>query len=327
MTVTMERAAVTFRLALLGCGIGMLTALFAACGSSDDGGGSGAASGDIVVSFASYEPLVGANNRVIVGLLTNDNNFISYGDVSMRFFRLGEQNEQPQLAGEATGRFIPVPGEGVASPPSRPTVVPPSGGRGVYEALGVNFDRAGFWQVEVTANLSDGARTGAAAFQVQDKATLPNVGNQAIASINPIIGSDAPGGAIDSRFVTDGKIPDPELHAVTIADAIRSGKPTLVVFATPVFCVSRFCGPVTDMVHSIEPDFRGRANVIHVEIWNDFQKKTINRAAADWIYRGDNLTEPWFFLIGQDGKIVARWDNVASREQIVLALEQALRQG
>ncbi|MSQ61764.1 MAG: thioredoxin family protein [Dehalococcoidia bacterium] len=315
----------TIRLALLGCGIGTLAALFASCGSSDEGGASGGARDDIAVSFASYEPLVGANNRIIVGLLTNDNNFISYGDVSMRFFRLGAQNDPPQFVSESIGRFIPVPGEGAAALPSRPTVVPPSGGRGVYEALGVNFDRAGYWRVEVTANLSDGARAGAAAFQVQQKASLPNVGDQAIASLNPIIGSDAPGGAIDSRFVSDGKIPDPELHSMTIADAIRSGKPTLVVFATPVFCVSRFCGPVTDMVQEIEREFRGRANVIHVEIWNDFQKKAINKAAADWIYRGDNLTEPWFFLIGKDGKIAARWDNLASREQIVQALQQALR--
>ena len=321
----MGRVVSTLRLALLSGGIGALALMFAACSSSGDGEANDAEGGDLVVAFASYEPLVGANNRVIVGLLTNDNNFISYGDVSMRFFRLGAQNEAPQLAGEAAGHFIPVPGEGVASPPSRPTVVPPSGGRGVYEALGVNFDRAGFWQVEVTADLSDGARSGTAAFEVLAEAKVPNVGDQATASINPIIGSAAPDAAIDSRFVADGRIPDPELHSMTIADAIESGKPTLLVFATPVYCVSQFCGPVTDMVQDIEREFRGQANVIHVEIWSDFQNKVINRAAADWIFRDEGLTEPWFFLISKEGKVAARWDNMASREEIVQALEQSLR--
>jgi hypothetical protein len=33
-----------------------------------------------------------------------------------------------------------------------------------------------------------------------------------------------------------------------VADAIAAGRPVMVVGSTPVFCVSRFCGPITDAV-------------------------------------------------------------------------------
>ncbi len=89
-----------------------------------------------------------------------------------------------------------------------------------------------------------------------------------------------------------------------------------MVFSTPTYCVSRFCGPVTDMVLGLSRDYKDRAEFIHVEIWRDFEKGEINKAAAEWLYRGEDLQEPWVFLIGADGKIVARWDNVATREEI-----------
>ncbi len=44
-----------------------------------------------------------------------------------------------------------------------------------------------------------------------------------------------------------------------------------MVFATPVFCVSRFCGPVTEMVEELAHRYDDRAVFIHVEIWKDFQ--------------------------------------------------------
>jgi hypothetical protein len=126
----------------------------------------------------------------------------------------------------------------------------------------------------------------------------------------------APRSAVDSRARGGKKIPDSELHEATIAEAMRRGRPALVVFSTPVYCVSRFCGPITDMVEELARDYSGRAEFIHVEIWRDFEKGVINEAAAEWLLRDNDLREPWVFLIGHDGRIVARWDNVATRDEI-----------
>ena len=77
--------------------------------------------------------------------------------------------------------------------------------------------------------------------------------------------------AIDSRARGGEPIPDPELHTTSIADAIAAGHPALVVFSTPVYCVSRFCGPVTDLVAELAAEYGDRADFIHVEIYRDFE--------------------------------------------------------
>jgi hypothetical protein len=33
------------------------------------------------------------------------------------------------------------------------------------------------------------------------------------------------------------------------------------------------------------------------------------------------LLEPWVFLVGADGRVAARWDNVATRQEIEPLLE------
>jgi hypothetical protein len=80
--------------------------------------------------------------------------------------------------------------------------------------------------------------------------------------------------------------------------------------------VSRFCGPVTDVIQELAAEYGDRAAFIHVEIWRDFEENVVNEAAADWLLREGDLQEPWVFLIGSNGRVVARWDNVATRREI-----------
>jgi hypothetical protein len=129
--------------------------------------------------------------------------------------------------------------------------------------------------------------------------------------------SNAPLRAIDSRAEGGARVPDPELHRTTIARSIGLHQPALVVFSTPVFCISRFCGPITNMVDKLSKRYRDRANFIHVEIWRDYRHHVLNKAAADWLYHHNDLREPWVFLIGSNGRIVARWDNVVDMAEVV----------
>ena len=50
--------------------------------------------------------------------------------------------------------------------------------------------------------------------------------------------------------------------------------------------------------------------------------QTANKAATDWLYRNDNLNEPWVYLIGADGKIADRWDNVVTQVEIEPSLQK-----
>lgn len=300
--------------------------LLASCSTAGDGEGppkKGGQGQGLVVQVANYELTAGGENRFIAGLLTEDNLFVSGGTVAMRFLLLAKGSGDPQSIEEAVGTFLHID-EGHGPPPERPTVGPASIGRGVYSANPVAFEIEGTWQVEVEADLGGGdVRTATAAFQVLAEPLVPAPGQKAPRTENLTIGSKgAPAVAIDSRAEAAGGIPDPELHETTIAAAIEAERPVLAVFATPVYCVSRFCGPITDMVAGLANEYADRAAFVHVEIWRDFQNQVVNKAAAEWILRGDDLTEPWIFLIGADGRIVARWDNVATPQEIEPLLKE-----
>jgi hypothetical protein len=202
-------------------------------------------------------------------------------------------------------------------------VTAPTEGRGVYQAT-VTFDSAGFWVAEVTADIEGlGPQTAEASFAVLDDPELPAPGDEAEPTENLTVDSKGvPLAAIDSRAATMEEVPDPELHEWTIARAIGEGRPALVVFATPVFCVSRFCGPVTKMVEELADRYEDRAVFIHVEIWEDHDDQTLNQAAVDWLQmpNGD-LTEPWLYLIGADGTIVDRWSSMWSLSEVEAELE------
>jgi hypothetical protein len=307
--------------------IAAAAAVMVACSQSPEPGDGNRppAARALIAQVASYELVSGEKNRLIVGLLTEENRLVVGGAVGFRFTFLGDEEApaEGEPAGAATGEFLPLPGQEGTTFPDRPTIVSPAEARGVYRAEAVTFDRPGFYQVEVRADLGAGdVRTASAAFEVVAEPAYPAPGDRAPRTENLIIGSDAPLEAIDSRAGLEGKIPDPALHRTTIASAIRRGRPAVVVFATPVYCISQFCGPVTDMVAGLARDYRGVAEFIHVEIWRNFQEQVVNRGAAEWLLRRGDLTEPWVFLIGPDGRILARWDNVATREEIEPWLER-----
>ena len=161
-----------------------------------------------------------------------------------------------------------------------------------------------------------------AAFNVYPEHRIPAPGDEALATKNLTIDSKgAPAVAIDSRAQDGAKVPDPELHDTTIAAAIRAGRPALVQFATPVYCVSRFCGPTVEAQEELAAEYGDVAEFIHVEIWRDYDESVVNQAAADWLLRGDDLTEPWLYLIDADGMIVERWGPLFDLDDVRAALD------
>ena len=294
--------------------------LVAACSSSDDDAAPStdpASAQELVVQVASYDLAVGPPSRIIAGVVTNDQRLVGHGSVTMRFSYLGtgQAGSRPQPSGPPVeASFLPVVGAPPPAP-SEPRLVEGSE-RGVYSAQR-GFDRAGFWQMEVTARVGGKQRRGTGAFQVLDHHLVPALGDPAPRTENlTVTSTDAPRAAIDSRAGTDGEVPDPDLHRSTIAQTLDAKRPAVVVFATPVYCVSRFCGPVTDLVEEMAGTYGDRASFVHVEIWRDFQANTLNKGAADWVFRGGDLKEPWVFVIGADGRITARFDNVVSRAEL-----------
>jgi hypothetical protein len=180
------------------------------------------------------------------------------------------------------------------------------------------------WQADVSFDVDGQPVALTTRFQVADKPTLPAPGQKAIPSENLTMDSKVNPQAIDSRAQDGAAVPDPELHQDTIAGAIAAHRAALVLFATPVYCQSQFCGPSTDALGQIAKTGPKNADYIHIEIYKDYNAnpKVINKAAADWLYRNGDLTEPWLYLIAPDGTIKDRWGPLFDPQQVMSELRQ-----
>jgi hypothetical protein len=135
--------------------------------------------------------------------------------------------------------------------------------------------------------------------------------------------------AIDSLADGGGDIPDPELHRWSIAEAIDRGRPALVLFGTPAYCESQFCGPEVTELQRLAAAYPDRAVFIHVEIWKKYdppETQIVNKGAAEWLLRKlpdgtPEMTEPWLYLIGADGVILDRWGSLFDGDEVAAALE------
>jgi len=303
----------------------LTSGVLAACGSSGGGAATPTAVGSQMQAIMSTSDLyVGAPQRVGVGLPLNDGRLVSFGTVRFTFSYLGTASATASGSPSppVTARYVPTPGTTAGG--STTQVTEPSKARGIFEADDVRFDRAGYWRVAVTAQVQGlGIEHATAAFAVQQTPSLPAPGQKALPTDNLTIRSKGvPKSAIDSRAVVDGKIPDPELHEWTIAQAMKQHRPIVVVFATPLYCQSQFCGPETDAIAALWRQYKDRAVFIHVEIWKDYnaQPQVINKAAADWLFRNGDLTEPWVYLIGSNGVIQDRWSSLFDPAQLAAEL-------
>ena len=314
--------------------VAALAVLVAACGGGDDGETAAPTTtegrgGGLAAQVASYDFVAARAQRFIVGVLDDGGQeLVGYGTVDLAFSYLGTREEprQPPTSGptvEADYRLVP--GEGSSADTSGPRVISSSEGRGVYGADDVRFEQAGLWEVTVSATLEGRDRTATAAFEVLADSAIPAVGDEAPRTVNHLPGATGvPPKAVDSRAGDDGSVPDPALHATTVADAIASGRPVMVVVSTPVYCVSRFCGPITDSVAELAAEHAEQMAFVHLEVWRDFEGKALNAAAAEWIYptRTEEAKEPWVFVVGRDGRISHRFDNVATDVELRAAVAQ-----
>lgn len=312
-----------------------LAVLAAACGGSDTDPGSDPRADEaaenldpaeqLVAQVASFDLAVGEDQRFLVGLFDGNRGVLGGGEVQVRVGFLGQGrpgvDDQVEMSDAATATFLPVPG----SDPEvgdTPDVIE-GGGAGVYQTR-MDFDRAGNWGAQVTFEREDGPVTTTTVFPVAEQHRVPAVGDPAPRTDNPTIESeDVAPVAIDSRAQgEDGEIPDPELHDASIADVLDAGRPMVVVISTPVYCVSQFCGPITEFVAGLAGQYDDRAEFVHLEVWQDFDAEELTPATEEWIFDpqvGGN--EPWVFLVGADGTIQARWDNVLDGQDLTSRLE------
>src|SRR4029079_16299050 len=110
------------------------------------------------------------------------------------------------------------------------------GNKGVYVAR-VDFAKAGAWGVESVVERPDNtSRTMRTRFEVKQQCVTPAVGSPAPRSVQKLMKDVS-----DARQVCTAS-PACAFHDLTVADAVASGKPSLLLFATPAYCTSAVCG-------------------------------------------------------------------------------------
>jgi hypothetical protein len=247
---------------------------------------------------------------------------VTGGSIDVTFTPFGEE----PTSGPVSARYLPAPGT-AGTDADAPALTSPDVARGVYQADDTTFDETGIWNADVAFQIEDTPVTLQTQFEVHEVPRLPAPGQPALKTDSLTIDSDVDPAAIDSRAADGGEVPDPELHDVSIADAVKAGTPALVLFATPVYCQSQFCGPDVEWLEQLAADRPGDAAYIHVEVWKDYQAQTLNEAAAEWLFRDDELTEPWLYLIDADGTIAERWGPLFDPDEVGAALDVAAAKG
>jgi hypothetical protein len=270
---------------------------------------------------ASTDLVVDVAERVQIGIFSSTQDegvrLLTAGSIEVAFRPFEDVDGAPI---ERSATYVPAPGtEGTAD--GVPLLTTPDVGRGVYEADDVTFERAGIWQADVTFTVEGSPYGLSTQFQVHEEARIPAPGDRALRTENLTLDTATDAAALDSRAAHDGEVPDPDLHRWTIAEAIEARRPSLVLFSTPVFCQSQFCGPTVEALEAIADDRPDDAVYIHVEIWEDHAASRLNAAAAEWLLRDGDLSEPWLYLIDARGRIVDRWGPLFDPDDVRAALD------
>lgn len=117
-------------------------------------------------------------------------------------------------------------------------------------------------------------------------------------------------------------------HAVDLADVVGDGRPLAVLVATPAFCSTAYCGPVLDtLIDSVAARGTDDLQVVHIEVYAN-----PDEVGGNFLDPGIRLVpavtelgltfEPSLFLVGGDGVVEDRIDNVFDRTEIDEALDR-----
>ena len=299
----------------------LLAALATACqGSADESEDRLAVTppaGDVTPILASHELTLG-QNRFVLGLQDRDNNLILDAHIHLRFFRL-KDGEAPLEVGAETlpitiqPSFLHEHEDGTSDVHTGAEV-------GGYVAY-VDFNEAGLWGAEVTATVDGDERTlTSVQFEVLEDGSTPAVGELAPRSEQRTLRD------VDDISEIDSSIPSrPEMHELTIAEAIDSGRPTVVAFATPAFCRTRLCGPFLDsLVDPLFERYGDRVTFIHVEPYVAERARQGELVPAPAMVEWGLPSDTWLFVIDQEGRVADKFEAIATVEEVEPVLRRLL---
>ena len=118
----------------------------------------------------------------------------------------------------------------------------------------------------------------------------------------------------------DTRVPPSTMHEEDLSDVLGE-KPVVLLFATPALCQSRVCGPVVDVAEQVKAEYGDEVAFIHMEIHvdNEFDPEKPNLRPQVLAY--GLPTEPWLFVIDENGDVSTRIEGAFSVAELEEALE------
>ena len=276
--------------------------------------------GPPVSLVVSNSDLAVGDNRLSFGLVDRDYMPVRPDAVALRAVYYEPGSATGQVRHRTEAEFLPWP---------------PDGRRGVFSA-NVSFDRAGtatgdtlgIWELHATFDYAQSPAADA------EPLTIGSVVSVAESHRAPFIGdaaplSDTPTGktAADLETISSSPEPDPALYRLSVAQAVRAGKPAVVSFATPAFCVTATCGPQVADLSELAGRYEGQASFVHVEVYRDPHlinpadpARELVPAVSEW----GLVSEPWTFVVGSDGRISDRFEQYVPPRVLEAALLAAI---
>jgi hypothetical protein len=191
----------------------------------------------------------------------------------------------------------------------------PDAVKAVYDAQ-LPLAQSGVYAVLVLTRTAHGLIASSSEIAVAPSLPIPGVGQRP-----PAVATDTLASVHGDVKLLTTRIPPDDMHAVSF-DQVLGKRPIALLFSTPALCVSRVCGPVTDIMVELEHEFGGRIAFIHEEIYvgNDPGEGLRPQMKAFHL-----ATEPWLFTVNAKGVIAARLSGAFGVDEARAALEAALR--
>jgi hypothetical protein len=123
--------------------------------------------------------------------------------------------------------------------------------------------------------------------------------------------------------LTSAPSPNPAFYQLSLDQALANGKATVLLFATPAFCQTRFCGPDYEIISGLQAHYGEAINFIHVEIYTGLPNPASNNwEIAPAMAAFGLTTEPWVYILDQSGTVTYRVEGMFSADEIDRHLQE-----
>jgi hypothetical protein len=274
--------------------LALLAVLCAACGESAGAGGTPSGGGaDLTLAPQNSTLLVGVN-RISVALVDARQQPVNNATVSLEIDSNGTR---------------------VATRPLQ-WIGPNYDNKPVYDGT-ASFAQTGKYTLVAHATMPDGStRTGRAEVSVTTHSPeLP-------VSFKPP--------AVAQRIATDPNtkpsdidsgVPPDDWHTTTIAQGLAQGRPMLLYFGEPGFCMTAVCGPVVNVLKQLCTTYCDRLLFEHIEV------RTPPGAQGPFnpAYIAFGLSsEPWIYFVNASGVVADRFEGPVTLDELKGAADGTL---